>query len=124
MVARKEIQWRGPVFPDTQRTPVYAQPWVNVQELADAFLVQVAAPGLEKQDFSIEVKDQTLLITVEKGHEEKSYVRQEFDFSRFKRVFYLPKGSDREKITAEYEAGILAIRIPKQPEIQHRVVVK
>lgn len=123
MVARKEIQWRGPVFPEMNRTQVFAQPWVNVQELETEFLVQLAAPGLVKNDFSIEVKDQTLLITVEKERTEARYLRQEFDFSQFKRAFYLPKGSDRENMVAQYEAGILTIRIPKRAEVSQRVAV-
>lgn len=123
MVAKKEIQWRGPVFSEFKRVQVQTQPFVNVQELAHEFLVQVAAPGLEKSDFDLEVKDQTLEIRVQKEVGESAYVRQEFDFAQFKRNFYLPKGADRDNITAQYEAGILVIRIPKRIEVQQRVIV-
>lgn len=120
MIVRQDVNWKGV---EGYRTSVHTQPWVNVKETEDSFWVQVAAPGLEKSDFEIEVKDQTLLISVEKERTNAEFVRQEFDFTQFKRAFYLPKGADRNQIRAQYEAGILTIQIPKREEVVQRVVV-
>jgi HSP20 family protein len=120
MIVRKEVNWKGT---EGYRGSIHTQPWVNVKETEASFWVEVAAPGLAKSDFGIEVKDQTLLISVEKELGEEAFVRQEFDFSRFKRAFYLPKGANRNQIQAKYEAGILTIEIPKQEEVVQKVTV-
>ena len=120
MIVRKEVNWKSH---EGYRSSLPTQPWVNVKESEGSFWVQVAAPGLSKSDFEIEVKEQTLLISVEKESAEEVFVRQEFDFTRFKRAFYLPKGTDRNQIQATYEAGILTIEIPKREEVIQKVAV-
>ena len=69
MIVRKEVNWKGT---EGYRGSIHTQPWVNVKETEASFWVEVAAPGLAKSDFGIEVKDQTLLISVEKELGENS----------------------------------------------------
>ena len=96
-------------------------PAVNILEKPDVFHVELAAPGMQKQDFKIELKDETLLISSEKKlteeTEEGEFTRREFSFQSFQRSLYLPKKVvDIEEIKASYEDGILRIEIPKKVE--------
>lgn len=99
---------------------VTRMPAVNISEDADAYKIEVAAPGLNKEDFQINVKKDTLSLWVEKkaaeGEEKKDYTRREFDFSSFARSFMLPESVDAEKIAAEYANGVLFISIGKKDE--------
>ena len=96
---------------------VYTRPAVNVLEKEDAFELFVAAPGLSKDQFSIEVENDVLMIRAEKPEsdaaEDINYKRREFDYSGFKRTFKLHPMLDGGKITAKYDSGILTIVIPK-----------
>jgi HSP20 family protein len=95
-------------------------PAVNIMEDAEAYQIEVAAPGLNKEDFQINVKKDTLSLWVEKkaaeGEAKKDYNRREFDFTSFARSFMLPDSVDAEKIGAEYTNGVLFIRIGKKDE--------
>jgi HSP20 family protein len=92
-------------------------PAVNVKEEDKGFHVDVAAPGMEKGDFMVNIDNDTLTISAEKElNEEESnekYSRKEFSYSSFSRSFVLPKTADKNKIEAKYENGILALFIPK-----------
>ncbi|MCR6638467.1 MAG: Hsp20/alpha crystallin family protein [Sporocytophaga sp.] len=92
-------------------------PAVNVKEEDKGFHVDVAAPGMEKGDFKVNIDNDTLTISAEKElNEEESnekYSRKEFSYSSFSRSFVLPKTADKNKIEAKYENGILALFIPK-----------
>ena len=95
-------------------------PAVNVIESEDAFKIQLAAPGLKKEDFKVNVHENTLTISTEKKEEntetEGNYTRKEFNFSTFKRSFTLPKTVDSEKIVATYNDGVLGLELPKKEE--------
>ncbi len=97
-------------------------PAVNIREDDEAFIVEVAAPGLDKKDFSVELNEDLLIISSHKETEEEKKVnerilKKEFSYQSFTRTFHLPEeGIDREKITAKYENGILTIVIPKVEE--------
>lgn len=95
-------------------------PSVNVSENEQAYVIDIAAPGLKKEDFHINLKKDVLTISVESKKEEsvteKSYTRKEFDYSYFSRSFNLPEHADGEKISAEYKDGILAITVGKKDE--------
>lgn len=93
-------------------------PGVNIKESDDAFSIEIAAPGLKKTDFNINLDSKHLIVSChnevnEKSEEGSSYTRKEYSYSNFERKFPLPKNIDREKISAEYNNGILAIRLLK-----------
>lgn len=93
-------------------------PSVNVREDEEAFTLEVAAPGLERDDFSVEVTNDQMVVSAEKKSEWEDktdqYSRREFNFSSFKRVFTLPNGIEGEKIEAKYDRGVLQIVLPRK----------
>jgi len=99
-------------------------PKVNIRETADAFMVEMAVPGLKKSDFHIELDNQVVSISTEAKEEqerqEENYTRREFGYSSFKRSFTLPESVDEEKINATYNEGILNIHLPKKEEAKQR----
>ncbi|MCW3074789.1 MAG: heat shock protein Hsp20 [Flaviaesturariibacter sp.] len=100
-------------------------PAVNIRETADNFEVEMAAPGMTKNDFKIELDGNQLTISSEKSSqqsgEESSYSRKEFSYQSFQRVFQLPKDVvDADKIGARYENGLLQLTIPKKEEVKKR----
>ncbi len=101
-------------FPDNWFS---ANPSVNVSENDNDFVIELAAPGLERDDFSIELKDNALVIKVEneKTTEDESdnYLRREFNYSAFERHFQLPENVKAEDISAKYDNGILVLNLPK-----------
>lgn len=112
------------ILNDVFNTPVFNDekhgmtPSVNVLENADNFKLEVAAPGLAKDDFKINVEDDVLTVssekTVENKEEGEKFVRREFAYSTFKRTFTLPENAHIEGIKATHENGVLTINIPKQ----------
>lgn len=101
-------------------------PAVNIKENAGNFLVEMAAPGMEKKDFKIELDGHTLSISSEKQNEteqteQEIYNRKEFNYQSFYRTFHLPKNVvDSDKIKAQYENGILKLEIPKREEAKQK----
>ncbi|WP_026755569.1 Hsp20/alpha crystallin family protein [Sediminibacter sp. Hel_I_10] len=99
-------------------------PKVNIKETADAFIVEMAVPGLKKSDFNIDIDNQLLSISTETKdeHEAKDahYTRREFGYSSFKRTFTLPESVDDDKINASYNEGILNILLPKKEEAKQK----
>ncbi len=96
-------------------------PSVNIKENEDYFEVEVAAPGMDKKDFKVEVDQGKLSISSEKQieneqNESGSYTRREFSYQSFCRSFSLPNSVDSDKIAAKYENGILNVMIPKKEE--------
>lgn len=92
-------------------------PSVNIKEDEDKFVVEVATPGLKKEDLSISVDNDVLTISsVKKGEEPEGYSRKEFSYESFSRSFTLPETVNGEAISASYEYGILAVSIPKKEE--------
>ncbi len=95
-------------------------PSVNIVESEDKFRIDVAAPGLSKGDFKIELNDDVLTISSEKEFENESegeiYTRREFGYNPFSRSFGLPESVDGEKIKASYKNGILSVTLPKKKE--------
>ncbi|GAA4960982.1 Hsp20/alpha crystallin family protein [Algibacter aquimarinus] len=99
-------------------------PKVNIKETADAFIVEMAVPGLKKSDFHIDLDNQTLSISTEtkneNEHSDENYTRREFGYSSFKRTFSLPETVDEDKIKASYNEGILNIHLPKKEEAKQK----
>ena len=92
-------------------------PGVNILETENEYKIELAAPGLTKEDFQINLKKDTLSVWAEKkaveGEEKKDYTRREFDYVSFARSFVLPETVDADHISAEYVNGILNITIGK-----------
>lgn len=97
-------------------------PAVNISESEDAFNIELSAPGFAKDEFSVEVEENNLVITGEKKeeqeHKEKNYTRKEFSYVNFKRSFTLPENADSEKIEGHCENGVLHLNIPKLKDAQ------
>jgi len=97
-------------------------PSVNIKEREKDFVVELAAPGLIKEDFDIDLENNVLTISsqkkIENNQEEEKYTKREFSYSEFKRVFTLPDSVEANEIQAEYNNGILTVVIPKKPEAQ------
>jgi HSP20 family protein len=95
-------------------------PAVNISETDNAYHVELAAPGLSKQDFKINLDRNLLNISVENQSENreegKRYNKQEFSFQSFVRSFTLPEAADHNGIEASYENGILKVEIKKKEE--------
>jgi HSP20 family protein len=91
-------------------------PATNILEDEKQFEIQLAAPGMKKDDFSLNVENNVLSVSYEKKEDEKQedkFLRREFSMDSFTRSFSIPKTTDGEKISARYEQGILFISIPK-----------
>ena len=106
----------------------FSTPAINVIENEKDYKVEVAAPGMNKEDFNIHLNEnQELVITVEKNtqneqKEEKKYLRREFSYTKFQQAFQLPDNVDKEKIGAKVENGVLEITLPKlAPEDKARI---
>ena len=103
-------------------------PSVNIKETSDAFLVEMAAPGMKKNDFQIELDNNILTIRSEIKNEEEvkegeRYTRREFSYQSFQRSFNLNKDIvDDAKINATYADGILSIHLPKKEEAKEKPV--
>lgn len=95
-------------------------PAVNIVEEKDEFKIEVAAPGLDKKDFKLDLNNNVLTISSEKNDEREDkkerYMRREFSYSSFKRSFTLPDTAQIDKISAHHANGILQISIPKKEE--------
>ncbi|MGN6195125.1 MAG: Hsp20/alpha crystallin family protein [Ginsengibacter sp.] len=116
------FNWGLSNFSDTNTTI----PGVNIKETADNFEVEVAAPGMSKKDFKIELDGNMLTISSEKRNEQEDtedekYTRREFSYQSFYRTFNLPKNVvDVDKIQAKYENGLLQLLIPKKEEAKQK----
>ena len=98
-------------------------PAVNVKETNDEFVIELAAPGMEKKDFKINFKNNVITISSEKEDkkEEKkdNYTRREFSYQSFQRAFTVPENAIMsDKIEATYNSGILEIKLPKREEVK------
>ena len=100
-------------------------PAVNVSEDDKGYTIEVAAPGIEKKDFNLEVDNDVLTISSEQKEsneeQKQTFLRREFDFQIFKRSFQLPETIDQEQIKATHEAGILTLTLPKKEEEVQKV---
>ena len=96
----------------------YSVPSVNSIENNDSFEIDLAVPGMKKEEFSIELNDKVLVISSESSNNiENDKMRlNEFNFSSFQRSFRVPDSVDHDKIKANYKNGILKIKLPKRKE--------
>jgi HSP20 family protein len=119
---RDLFNWRNSNFSDTNTTI----PAVNIKETAEGYEVEVAAPGMTKKDFRIELDGNRLTISSEKTNQSEQnengrYFQREFSYQSFERTFNLQKDVvDVEKIQAKYENGLLLLMIPKKEEAKQK----
>ena len=99
-------------------------PAVNIIEGKDDYRIEVAAPGLHKEDFRINLENNVLTVSSEKEQKEERnddrVMRKEFSYYSFSRSFTLPMTVDAEKIVASHKDGILHIMIPKREEAKQK----
>lgn len=100
-------------------------PSINIKETKDEYIVEMAAPGMKKEDFNIELNNNVLTISsetkFEDNKEEENYTRREFSYQSFQRSFNInDKLVNDEKIKATYEDGILCVTIPKKEEAKEK----
>jgi HSP20 family protein len=106
-----------------------ARRWIPAMDLVetdDHFVLKADLPGLKEEDVNIEVEENVLTVSGERKaeHEDKreGYVRVERSYGSFRRSLTLPKGVDAEAVTANFENGVLEVRIPKPEERKPRRV--
>lgn len=100
----------------------FSTPAVNIIENFPNFVVELAVPGLDKKDFTIEVEEDTLKIATKKVEDKKeessdsTFLKREFNYTSFERYFKLPENIEVGNIQANYENGILRVTLPKMEE--------
>ena len=106
------------------RAAMSAAPAINVKESDKAFEIEMAVPGMTKEDFKVHVNDKDqLVVSVEKKNEKKEedksskFLRREFNYTRFEQALLLPENVDREAITAKVCSGVLHVVLPKLDDV-------
>ncbi len=121
-VNRDLFNWGNLNFSDTNTSI----PAVNIKETAENYEVEVAAPGMTKKDFTIELDGNVLTISSQRNDqkevtENEKYFRREFSYQSFRRTFTLQKDVvDIDRIEARYENGLLQLLIPKKEEAKQK----
>lgn len=129
MPVRRNQNWLPSIFNDffdndwMEKANATA-PAINVFETEKEYRVELAAPGMTKDDFNVHIdEDNNLVITMEKKSESKDedkkegrYLRREFSYSKFQQTMILPDDVDKEQIAAHVENGVLNIELPKFTE--------
>jgi HSP20 family protein len=96
-------------------------PAVNISEDDKGYTIEVAAPGIPRKDFVLEIENDVLTLSTErkesKEEKKQNFLRREFNYQSFKRSFQLPETIDQEQIKASHEAGILTLTLPKRKEV-------
>ena len=103
-------------------------PAINVKENDKAYTVELAAPGMKKEDFNVHINDDgNLIIKMEQKQEQKEedksvrYLRREFSYSKFEQTLILPDDVEKSKISAKVEHGVLTVELPKVEETKVKV---
>ena len=139
--ARNNQNWLPSIFNDFFDTDWMGRanataPAINVIEHDDDYCVELAAPGMSKEDFKVDVdQNDNLVITMEKKDEKKEekknerYLRREFSYSKFQQTLILPEDVDKDKISACVELGVLRVELTKRKETEadnakHSIEVK
>ena len=117
--SRDWMDWNNSNFSNTNTT----LPAVNIKEDKDQYEIEVAAPGMKKNEFNINLDNNKLTISSEKKNDVKeekdNYTRREFSYQSFSRTFTIPDGLvNGEKIEAKYHDGVLSIKLPKREEVK------
>ena len=126
---RRSQNWLPGIFNDffgNEWMEKSTSPAINIIENDKEYKVELAAPGLTKEDFNVRVTEENqLVITMEKKQEQKDeqqdgrYLRREFSYSKYQQTLLLPDNVEQDKITASVQHGVLNILIPKvAPEVE------
>ena len=130
---RRNAGWLPDVFNDFFDTDFMPKanataPAINVKENDRAYIVELAAPGLKKEDFEVHINDEgNLTIKMENKSEQKEedknarYLRHEFSYSKYEETLILPDDVDKERISAKVEHGVLTVDLPKVEETKAKV---
>ena len=128
MPVRRSQNWIPSIFNDFFDNELMAKanataPAINVIETDKAYKLELAAPGMTKEDFSVRIDEENnLVISMEKKAENKEekkdgrYLRREFSYSKFQQTMILPENVDKDHISAQVENGVLNIELPKLSE--------
>ena len=130
-IRRQNQNWLPSIFNDffndewnPMRAAMSAAPAINVKESDKGFEIEMAVPGMTKEDFKVHVNDKDqLVVSVEKKNEKKEedksskFLRREFNYTRFEQALLLPENVDREAITAKVCSGVLHIVLPKLADV-------
>jgi len=104
----------------------FTRPSVNIVESKEDFRIDLAAPGMEKEDFRINLNNNVLTISSDKEEKKEDdndkFMRREFSYLQFSRSFSLPSSANMDSINASYKNGILSIVIPKKEEAKQKPV--
>ncbi|HLF65401.1 MAG TPA: Hsp20/alpha crystallin family protein [Saprospiraceae bacterium] len=130
-------RWADSFFQDDEKLLLPARdalhmPAVNVVESEEEYTLEVAAPGMQKKDFSVHVEQGMLIVEAQArsstGEKAGNYTRKEFSHTSFRRSFWLPENVMAESITAKYENGLLLLGLPKivadKPEVKRAVSIR
>lgn len=125
---RHNNNWIPDIFNDFFDTnwmdrPKATAPAINVIETPDAYELELAAPGMTKEDFQVHLDEEgDLVINMEKKVNEKDhkghYLRREFSYTKFQQTMLLPEDAEREQIEAKVENGVLTVNIPKIKKVE------
>ena len=130
---RRNAAWLPTVFNDFFDTDFMPKanataPAINVKETDKAYIVELAAPGMTKDDFNVHINDEgNLIIKMEQKKEQKEedksarYLRREFSYSKYEQTLILPDDVEREHISAKVEHGVLTVELPKVQQAQVKV---
>ncbi len=125
--------WIPAVFNDLFNTEFLPKtnctaPAINVKESDKAYIVELAAPGMKKEDFNVHINDEGNLVVkmeskTEKKDEDKNtrYLRREFSYSKFEQTLILPDDVKRDAISAKVEHGVMTVELPKIVEEKVKV---
>jgi len=110
------------------RNRTWNVPAVNVRESDDEFELALAVPGMNKDDFQIDIDGNILTVSAEmeeeNEEEDEEYTRQEYNYTSFRRSFTLPEEVNKERIEAEYVDGVLNLILPKKEEAKKALNIK
>lgn len=117
--------FNGDLFPRFFESETrHSLPAVNIEESRDEYRIEVAAPGLNKEDFKVNLDNNVLTVSSEKEakqeNDENKVMRKEFSYYSFTRSFTLPQTVNADKISATHKNGILTIVVPKKDEAKER----
>lgn len=135
MPVRRPQQWLPSIFNDFFDNNLMTRanataPAVNVIENENDYRIELAVPGMTKDDFKVRLdEDNNLVITMEKKYDnreekkEGKYLRREFSYTKFQQTMILPENVDESKISAKVDNGVLVIDVPKLP-VEHTKTVE
>ena len=129
MLPARHNGWMPDIFNDFfdntwMDRPKATAPAINVIETPEAYELDLAAPGMTKEDFNVHLDEEgDLVINMEKKAENKDgrkghYLRREFSYTKFQQTMLLPEDADREAIEAKVENGVLTVNIPKIRKVE------